>query len=49
MHPLEKGYKEHVMASQIPNHFTLVGKNINEIELEIESRDKEELRDQALA
>jgi hypothetical protein len=27
----------------VPNHFTLVGKNLNEMELEIESRDREEL------
>ena len=27
----------------VPNHFTMVGKNLNDMELEIESRDKEEL------
>ena len=43
LHPLEKGYKDHLSNYNVPNHFTLVGKNLNEMELEIESRDREEM------
>jgi hypothetical protein len=43
LHPLEKGYKDHMSNYNVPNHFTMVGKNLNDMELEIESRDKEEL------
>jgi predicted SpoU family rRNA methylase len=43
LHPLEKGYKDHLSNYSVPNHFTMVGKNINDIELEIQSRDREEM------
>ena len=43
LHPLEKGYKDHINNYSVPNHFTMVGKNLNELELEIQSKDKEQL------
>jgi hypothetical protein len=31
LHPLERGYKQREIT--MPNHFTIVGKNLNELEL----------------
>jgi len=37
--PTEIGYKDYGFS--LPNHFNLVGKNLNELELEMKNRDTE--------
>ena len=38
--PLEKAYRDHqTNYTAVPNHFTMIGKNINEIENQIITRD----------
>jgi hypothetical protein len=37
-HPLEKGYKDYYGAA-LPNHFTMVGKNLNDLEHQMHNRD----------
>ena len=40
LNPLEKGYKDHY-GNALPDHFTNVGKNLNDLELQKKDRDSE--------
>ena len=40
--PLEKAYRDHqTNYNAVPNHFTMIGKNLNELENKIISRDQD--------
>lgn len=40
--PLEKAYRDRqTNYNQVPDHFTMIGKNINEMENQIISRDQD--------